>query len=99
MKIAINPNHRETIEIDGATFTVRPLTGGDMLECYAIGESSKAMMEMIDRGVVDWAGVTGHDGFEIKRKSGVRILPRSALELLLSKIHDLSTVSEETAKN
>lgn len=99
MKITINPAHRETVEIDGATFVIRPLTGGDMLECYSIGEPAKVAIEMVERGVVEWSNVIGHDDKPIERTRGVRLLPKSAIESLLSKIHQLSTVDAETAKN
>lgn len=99
MKISINPGHRETLTIDGASFVIRPLSGGDMLEASACGDSGKASIAAIEFGVVSWSSVIDHEGKPVQRSSGVRVLPKSALETLLVAIMQLSRIDSETEKN
>ena len=92
--ICINPKERRRLDIDGASFTLRPLTWADRMSIAIIEDGAARALETVTRGVTDCVGVEFVGG-----KFDAAALPVDAALKLLQEINALSGVSETDRKN
>lgn len=95
--ICINPYERKTLTIDGATFTLRPLTWADRLELIGVEGAGPRVIATLTKAVVDAQGLFAPSGLAMPFDANA-LPPDAALELL-SAVNALSGVSETDRKN
>lgn len=92
--ICINPKERRRLDIDGATFTIRPLTWADRMTIAVIEDGAARAVETVTRGVTDSTGVEFAGG-----AFDASALPVEVALRLLQEINAMSGVSETDRKN
>ena len=95
MGIVIDPEERHVLEIDDCTFTVRGLTGREVLrlsrQLGSADSDADGIFDVLHVSLLEWTGVTDRDGKDLEvTAENVDRLPLETAVRVFEKIASLS---------
>lgn len=96
--IRLSPQQTSKVKIEDATFTIRPLTGADVLCVTCERGPGMKLLEAVKRGLVNWEGVNETDGHSAIYDGRIEGLPSHVLASLSNEIWNITHPSESDEK-
>ena len=96
--IRLSPQQTSKVKIEDATFTIRPLTGADIVCVTCERGPGMKLLETVKRGLVGWEGITETDGHSAQFDGRIEGLPSEVLVRLSAEIWTLTQPSESDEK-
>ena len=96
--IRLSPQQTSKVKIEDATFTIRPLTGADIVCITCEPGPGMKLLETVKRGLVGWDGVNETDGHVAIFDGRIEGLPSDVLVRLSAEVWKVTHPSENDEK-
>lgn len=96
--IRLSPQQTSKVKIEDATFTIRPLTGADIVCITCEHGPGMKLLETVKRGLVGWEGINESDGHTAQFDGRIEGLPSHVIVQLSAEIWKVTQPSESDEK-